>query len=224
MYASLFQGSKVQLAALSGAVALALVAGSAQAQVSQSLERKNINRLGHTDLQGRPTYQPNVIQYPDGRTILFVGQHSGIPVPVAGCPSGTLPNPLKPGSPCENNGTMIIDVTDPANPVEKSLIPAPAGGQAQMVRMCLGSVLPGGTPGKVYLLRNALRAIRSTHKDWWECSTGISYMPGSKDATITPAGTPLWRQSQAMLIYDWSNPHNGQPPVYIRTFGLPRAG
>jgi hypothetical protein len=24
-----------------------------------------------------------------------------------------------------------------------------------------------------------------------------------------------------MLIYDWSNPHNGQPPVYIRTFGLP---
>src|ERR1700730_83572 len=244
MYASLFQGSKVQLAALSGAVALALVAGSAQAQVSQSLERKNINRLGHTDLQGRPTYQPNVIQYPDGRTILFVGQHSGIPVPVAGCPSGTLPNPLKPGAPCENNGTMIIAVTDPANPVEKSLISSPAGGQSQMTRMCLGSVLPGGQPGKVYLLRNvqggasagyeqydvtdvsapvllkALRAIRSTHKDWWECSTGISYMPGSKDATITPAGTPLWRQSQAMLIYDWSNPHNGQPPVYIRTFGL----
>jgi hypothetical protein len=245
MYASPFRGSKLQLAALSGAVALALVAGSAQAQVSQSLERKNINRLGHTDLQGRPTYQPNVIVYPDGRTILFVGQHSGTPRLAGGCASGTLPNPLKPGSPCEANGTMIIDVTDPANPVEKSLIPAPAGGQAQMVRMCLGSVLPGGQAGKVYLLRNvqggpssgyeqydvtdvsapvllkALRAIRSTHKDWWECSTGISYMPGSKDATITPAGTPLWHQSQAMLIYDWSNPHNGQPPVYIRTFGLP---
>ncbi len=35
------------------------------------------------------------------------------------------------------------------------------------------------------------------------------------------SGTPLWRQSQAMLIYDWSNPHSADPPVYIRTFGLP---
>jgi len=245
MYASLFRCSKLQIAALSGAVALALVAGSAQAQVSQSAERKNINRLGHTDLQGRATYQPNFIVYPDGRTILFVGQHNNIPVLRGSCPTYTAPNTLLPGSPCQANGTMIIDVTDPVNPVEKSLIPSPAGGQSQMTRMCLGSVLPGGQPGKVYLLRNvqggasagyeqydvtdvsnpvllkALRNIRSTHKDWWECSTGISYMPGSKNATITPAGTPLWRQSQAMLIYDWSNPHNGQPPVYIRTFGLP---
>ena len=140
---------------------------------------------------------------------------------------------------------MIIDVTDPANPVEKSLIPSPPGGQSQMVRMCLGSVLPGGTgrarsiccatsraappPGYEHLGRNrclgaracqALTGIRSTHKDWWECKTGIAYMPGSKNSVIVP-GTPLWRQSQAMLIYDWSNPHNGQPPVYIRTFGLP---
>ena len=244
MYASLVSGSKLRLAALSGAVALALVAGTAQAQISQSGERKNMNRVGHTDLQGRPTYQPNVIQYPDGRTIVFVGQHSGNPIGlVGGCPNNTLPNPLLPGSPCENNGTMIIDATDPAHPVEKSLIPSPPGGQSQMVRMCLGSVLPGGHAGSVYLLRNvqggasagyeqwdvtdvtnpvllrALTHIRSTHKDWWECSTGIAYMPGSKDATLmTP---PLWRQSQAMLIYDWSNPHSGNPPVYIRTFGLP---
>ncbi len=245
MDASLIRGSKLQLAALSGAVALALVAASAQAQISQSAERKNINRVGHTDLQGRATYQPNVIQYPDGRTILFVGQHNNIPVNRGGCPTDQAPNPLEAGSPCRANGTMIIDVTDPTNPVEKSLIPSPAGGQSQMVRMCLGSVLPGGHAGSVYLLRNvqggasagyeqwdvtnvsapvllkSLTHIRSTHKDWWECNSGIAYMPGSRDATSTPAGTPLWRQSQAMLIYDWGNPHNGAPPVYIRTFGLP---
>ena len=242
---SSFRSSTLRVAALSAAVAAALIAGGAQAQVTQSLERKNINRVGHTDLQGRATYQPNVITYPDGRTILFVGQHNNVPVSQGGCPTNTAPNPLEAGSPCRGNGTMIIDVSDPANPVEKSLIPAPAGGQAQMVRMCLGSVLPGGLAGHVYLLRNvqggalsgyeqydvtdvsnpvllrAQRGLRSTHKDWWECSSGIAYMPGSKDATQTPAGTPLWRQSQAMLIYDWSNPHNGQPPVYIRTFGLP---
>src|SRR5438046_133919 len=244
MHASLARGNKLQLAALSGAIALALVAGSAQAQVSQSLERKNINRLGHTDLQGRSSYQPNVIQYPDGRWIMFAGMHSTIPVPRPPCPAGTLPNPLN-GNACEANGTMLIDVTDPANPVEKFHIPATPGGQSTMVRMCLGSVLPGGQAGKVYMLRSvqggpssgyeqwdvtrvsapvrlkALIGIRSTHKDWWECSTGIAFLPGRKDATQTPAGTPLWRQSQAMVIYDWSNPHNGQPPVYIRTFGLP---
>ena len=130
-----------------------------------------------------------------------------------------------------------------------------------MVRMCLGSDLPGGQVGKVYLLRNiqgssaagyelwdvsnpgvttpvllkALRNIRSTHKDWWECATGIAYMPGSKNATLGPS--PLWRTSQAMLIYDWSFPHANNHatcgnnllatdgasvgcPKYIRTYGL----
>lgn len=234
---------KFQMTAVSLAVSLALSAGTAQA-ISQSNERKNMERVGHTDLQGRPTYQPNVIQYPDGRTMLFVGQHSGVPKGrVTSCPANTLPDPLN-GNACENNGTMIIDVTDPKKPVEQVLIPAPTGGQSQMVRMCLGSVLPGGTAGSVYLLRNvqggasagyeqwdvtnpkapvklkSLTGIRSTHKDWWECSTGIAYMPGSKNSVLV-SGTPLWRQSQAMLIFDWSNPNNGQPPVYIRTFGLP---
>jgi hypothetical protein len=228
--------------ALSAAIAgtLALTAGNALA-ISQSGEAKNMIRLGHTDLQGRPSYQPNLIQYPDGRWMLFVGQHSGSPRSTA-CGDNALPNPLN-GNACENNGTMIIDVTDPRNPVEQVLIPAPPGGQAQMVRMCLGSVLPGGKSGSVYLLRNvqggasagyqlydvtnpklpvlkkSLTGIRSTHKDWWECNTGIAYMPGSLN--VPEASGKRWRQSQAMLIYDWSNPDNGQDPVYIRTFGLP---
>jgi hypothetical protein len=236
-----YMTSKLRVSAVSAAVAtaLGLCAGDALA-ISQSGEAKNMIRVGHTDLQGRPTYQPNVIQYPDGRTILFVGQHSGNPRPVPGYTF--LPNPLNHNAD-ENNGTMIIDVTDPRNPVEKALIPAPVAGssvgQSQMARMCLGSQLPGGTPGKVYLLRNSQsnnRAIsgyqiwdvtdvahpvktseqmglRSTHKVWWECSTGIIYAPGSLS---TP---PLWKESQALLVYDWHDVNN--PPHYIRTFGLP---
>jgi hypothetical protein len=179
--------------------------------------------LGHTDLQGRSSYQPNTIVYPDGRTMLFVGTHSG-----------DKPNPLK-GGVVEHNGTMIIDVTDPKNPVEKFHIPG-TGGDSQMVRMCLGSQLPEGQPGKVYLLRNfnsgyetwdvtdvsnptklqTLPNIRSTHKLWWECNTGIAYMPGSKNASY---GLPLWKQSQSMLIVYWGKPDVA--PSYIRTFGLP---
>jgi hypothetical protein len=235
MFTSICKSSKTRLAALPAAIALALSAGSALG-IEQSGEANNMQRVGHTDLQGRPTYQPNVIQYPDGRYIAFVGQHSGVPVPVPSCPA-FLPNPLKTGSPCENNGTMIIDVTDPRHPVEKALIPAPAGGQAQMARMCLGSQLPGGTAGTVYLMRNvqggasagyqvydvtdvtapvlksSVTGLRSTHKLWWECNTGLVFAPGSKNAA------PLWRQSQAMLIFDWHNVNAA--PVYIRTFGLP---
>ncbi|HKY01941.1 MAG TPA: hypothetical protein VJM53_05260 [Burkholderiales bacterium] len=207
------------------AVALALAVGaaatSAYAEEPQSGEQKNMLRVGFVNLQGRSAYQPNTIVYPDGRTIAFVGTHSG-----------SMPNPLK-GGVVEPNGTMIVDVTDPADPKQRFHIPGP-GGNSQMVRMCLGSQLPGGQQGKVYLMRNfntgyetwdvtdvrapvllaTFGGISSTHKHWWECNTGLAYLPGSRTADN-------WRQRQSMIIVDWKNPH--APPIYIRTFGLPGA-
>jgi hypothetical protein len=203
------------------------VCAPALADVSQSGEQRNMRRVGHVDLQGRPAYQPNVIVYPDGRSIAFVGTHGG-----------SRPNPLKGGA-VEQNGVMIIDVTHPEAPVEKFHIPVPvAGGQSQSVRMCLGSDLPNGIPGHVYLLRNvqgssasgfevwdvtnvsaptlagAMRNLRNTHKPWWECKTGIAYLPGSLNASY---GFPLWRQGQSMMIVNWKDPTT---PVYLRTHGL----
>ncbi|HYT14821.1 MAG TPA: hypothetical protein VEL80_00290 [Burkholderiales bacterium] len=241
MQSLLGKSGKTRLIALSAATlaGLAFSASALAADIKQSGEQKNMKLVGHVGLQGRGSYQPNVILYPDGRTIAFAGLHNA---PNLGGAPGPLPNPLN-GGKLEDNGTMIVDITDPKHPVETFHIPVPVtGGQAQMARLCLGSDLPGGTSGKVYLLRNiqgttaqlsgyetwdvtdvhapkflaAVRNIRSTHKDWWECKTGIVYMPGSKDATF---GLPLWRQSQSMIIYDWSNPN--APPHYIRTFGLP---
>src|SRR6267143_4438858 len=71
-------GSKRHRVALSAAAltVLAFSAGSALA-ISQSGEQKNMRRVGHVDLQGRASYQPNVIVYPDGRTIAFAGTHTG---------------------------------------------------------------------------------------------------------------------------------------------------
>src|SRR5260370_26388529 len=114
-------------------VAAALTAGQVLADddrgISQSGEQRNMRRVGHVDLQGRASYQPNVIVYPDKRTIAFAGTHGG-----------SKPNPLKVGSPPEPNGTMIIDVTRPDRPVETAHIPVPvAGRQAQMARMRLDS-------------------------------------------------------------------------------------
>src|SRR5712691_7303378 len=69
-------GSKSRRVALSAAAlaVLAFSAGSALA-ISQSGEQKNMRRVGHVDLQGRPSYHPNFIEYPDGRVIAFLGTH-----------------------------------------------------------------------------------------------------------------------------------------------------
>src|SRR5713226_7503958 len=117
----LISGSRSRTArksALAGMIVVvaALTAGQVLADddrgISQSGEQKNMRRVGHVDLQGRSSYQPNVIVYPDGRTIAFAGTHGG-----------SKPNPLKAGSPVEFNGVIIIDATDPARPVEKFHIP-----------------------------------------------------------------------------------------------------
>ena len=206
------------------AIVAASIAGSALA-ISQSGEQKDMRRVGHTDLQGRPAYHPWFQKYPDGRIIAFIGTHGG-----------TKLNPMTGRD--EFNGTMIVDITNPEKPVEKFHIPGPASGaQTQSNRTCLGSDLPGGTPGRVYMMRNVqtntlpvsgyevwdvtnvsapalvgeMRNLRNTHKHWWECNTGIAYLPGSKAA-------PRWRQGQSMMIVDWSKP---SAPLYLRTHGLP---
>jgi hypothetical protein len=73
------------------------------------------------------------------------------------------------------------------------------------------------TDVKAPFMVSELRGIRNTHKHWWECKTGIAYLPGSRDV----AAPNRWRVGQQMVIVDWSNPT--QPPQYLRTFGLPGA-
>ena len=66
-------------------------------------------------------------------------------------------------------------------------------------------------------LVSSLRGLRNTHKPWWECTTGIAYLPGSRDV----AAPNRWRVGQQMMIVDWKNPTSA--PQYLRTLGLPGA-
>jgi hypothetical protein len=208
--------------------------------VSQSGEQKNMRRVGHADLQGRAAYHPTFKLYPDGSIIAFVGTHSSA---TSSLPPGSIDSNVPKLNPLtkniEPNGTMIVDITNPSRPVETFHIPGPAAGaQTQSNRVCLGSELPQGTPGRVYMMRNvqtgnltlsgyevydvtdirapklvsSIRNMRNTHKHWWECKTGIAYLPGSMN-------TPRWRQGQSMVIVDWKNPNAA--PIYLRTHGLP---
>src|SRR5204863_7908819 len=123
----------------------------------------------------------------------------------------------------ETNGTSILDVTDPTRPQYLAHIPGEPGqgeaGGAQMVRVCDGRDLPRANRSTVYLLRTfgnsghevwdvtnpagpvrltvVVSGLRQTHKNWWECDTGIAYLV---------SGDPAWRTTRMTKIYDMSDP------------------
>jgi hypothetical protein len=194
--------------------------GSAWAQQS---EQRNMRLVGQDDLQARSAYQP-VIHRQGERWIAYVGHHGGRRL-----------NPLT--GQTEQNGTSIVDVTDPRQPRYLHHIPgAPGeaeGGGASMVRVCDGRTLPKADPAKTYLLRTlgnlshevwdvsapaqprhvvtVVQGLDSTHKNWWECDTGIAYLVSDG----RPAG---WRTNRMTKIYDLSDPSQ---PRFMRDFGLP---
>ncbi len=187
-------------------------------------EAHDMALVGHDDLQGRSAYQPWVHRQ-GGRFIAYVGHHGGQAL-----------NPLTGRS--EPNGTSIVDVTDPRQPRYLHHLPGSAAGTgeaggAQMVRLCEGRDLPRGVGGTTYLLRTlgnlahevwdvteprrptlvttVVSGLDGTHKNWWECDTGIAYLV----ADGRPAG---WRTSRMTKIFDLSDPAR---PRFIRDFGLP---
>jgi len=200
--------------------ALGFVLGATVA-AQQQAEKNNMELVGFHDLQGRSAYQPFVHKQGE-RWIAYIGHHGG-----------SLPNPLS-GKP-ESHGTSILDVTDPRRPRYLAHIPGESGqaegGGAQMVRVCNGSDLPRGDKNKVYLLRTlgnaahevwdvtdpakprhltvVVSGLDGTHKNWWECDTGIAYLV---------SGLHDWRTHRMTQVYDLSDPAK---PVFIRNFGLP---
>lgn len=223
---------------LVGFTLISLVAGSASSQTpvrGHGAEAHGMELVGHDDLQGRSAYQPTIHQQ-RGRWVAYVGHHGG-----------RARNPLTGVD--EDNGTSIVDVTDPARPRYVAHIPGPAGGSeqggAQMARVCEGATLPKGGAGKTYLLRTLGNAVpssghevwdvtdpakpqrgvtvvsglTSTHKNWWECDTGIAYLISGDLARRDPLthGPSGWRTWRMTKIYDLSDPAK---PVFIRDFGL----
>jgi hypothetical protein len=201
-------------------IAIAAALAPAVAFAQHGASASNMALLGHADLQGRSAYQP-VIRENRGRWIAYVGHHGGKSV-----------NPLN--GQAEDNGTSIIDVTDPRNPRQVAHIPGEPGmaeqGGAQMVRVCNGSALPKADKSKVYMLRNfgnkahemwdvttpekptrlavIVDNLKDTHKSWWECDSGIGYLV---------SGLGDWRTRRMTQVFDLSDPLH---PRFIRNFGL----
>src|SRR5262249_38505231 len=205
------------------AVALSCPASPVSAQAAAP-EAKGMALLGFHDLQARSAYQP-LIREQNGRWILYVGHHGG---------TDKAPKPVNvlTGA-ADFNGTSILDVTDPRAPKYLAHIPGEEGqgesGGAQMVRVCSGRELPKGDPAKFYLLRTfgnsyhevwdvgdpskpqlvaRIGPVKGTHKNWWECDSGIAYLV---------SGVEGWRVRRMTQVYDLSDPSK---PRFIRNFGL----
>lgn len=168
--------------------------------------------VGAHGLQGRSAYQP-VIQHQGGRWIAYIGHHAG-----------RAANPLN--GRVEENGTSILDVTEPREPQLLAHIPSEGG--AQMARVCAGlPKAPRGTfllrtrghsahevwdvsdPARPVPVSTVADGLADTHKSWWECDTGIAYLV---------SGAPGWRTSRMTQVFDLADPAR---PRFVRDFGLP---
>ncbi|HEY2529197.1 MAG TPA: hypothetical protein VGJ20_14825 [Xanthobacteraceae bacterium] len=189
----------------------------------------NTEWLGHNDLQGRTTYQTTVHTQKD-RVIAYAGHFAG-----------KMLNPMT--GVVEENGTSIVDVTDPRHPKYLKHLIADKGG-SRMAKLCDGNALPGKLyPGKTFLLREngavshevwdvtdpanptlvstPVSGLDVTHRNWWDCSTGIAYIVGGATSP-SDASFDGWNANsspnQHLKIYDLRDPAH---PKYIMDFGYP---
>src|SRR5205823_9168284 len=136
-----------------GLALIALASGPASSQTPRGhgAEARDMELVGHDDLQGRSAYQPTIFKQGD-RFIAYVGHHGG-----------KTRNPLTGVE--EDNGTSIVDVTDAARPRYLAHIPGASGGSeqggAQMARVC-------ERQGKAYLLRTFGNAVPNSGHEVWE--------------------------------------------------------
>ena len=209
---------------IAGGLAAGAVTLPAQSGRGHGEEAYNTRLVGAHDLQGRSAYQPLPVRQGE-RRILYVGHHAGEAL-----------NPLT--GAVETNGTSVVDVTAPEAPVYLAHIPATGGASgSQMVQVCAGDQLPRGQAGRFYLLRpNGNRSqeiwdvtapaspafVRTvvetgrtpagdqhTHKNWWECDTGIAHLVGTVDG---------WRAPRILQVFDLADP---AAPRHVRDFSLP---
>ncbi len=191
-----------------------------------SIDAKNMELVGWNDNQGRLAYHmviQNQLTTDGQRVVSYIGNFSGQNLnPQTGL--------------IEASGTVIVDVTDPTNPVTVKHLPQNGG--AKQVRTCAGNVLPKGAKNHYYLLREVgstghevwdvtipeqpklvstpVTGLNTTHKNYWDCLTGLAYLVVGASATAPkPDG---WVVGQHVRVYDLSDPAN---PKYVVDFGLP---
>lgn len=201
------------------------------AMVAGTESAEGLALVAHDFVQSRSIYQ--LVPHKQGdRWYLYIGHIRGAePDPATGLPTGNgtsvvdITDPRRP---------RYLNHIAPS-PAPWSIGTAEEATGGQHVQICDGNTLPAGRRGVTYMLRNhgaishelldvsdprtprflrdVVRTQRPrdgllrTHKNLWDCASGIAYTVGSV------AG---WT-GQILQVYDLSNPDR---PRHIRDFGL----
>lgn len=200
----------------------------------------NMELVGHEDLQGRSTYQPLVIHQGD-REIAYMGHHAGSGLnPLTGQMESNGTSILDVSDP--KNPKYLAHIPGPAGSIDAggsqmvrvcsgnvlpSATPQEAGrkhghwyllrthGNSSGLTTPLESqeIYDVTDPSNPQFLKTVVDGLSNTHKNWWECDTGIAYLV----ANIPSEGWQHSGSTQHLKIYNLHDPAN---PVYIRDFGL----
>jgi hypothetical protein len=206
----------------------------------------NTTAVGYDDNQGRVIYQPLVFNYQNYVTNGYANHE----ILFNGDIAGTAPNCLVAGCPVQQNGTNIVDVTNPAKPVPLYMIPAgPTPGDpateindgAQMVRVCAGDQLNtdagGANPAHhVYLLRENGNGGSHGTQEIWDVTNPAAPTFLSIIATNLQATHKSWWECDTGIAYIVAgktadnfgtlqhmyiyNIKNAATPVFIRQYAI----
>jgi hypothetical protein len=229
---------------------LAVVAGAGRLSAQENHDgdadegaSRNMELVGFNDLQARSTYQPTLHKQ-GGRYYIYAGHHAYTGPGENSAPAGTPPLPKVNG---EENGTSIVDVTNPRHPKYVIHVPVPngTGGGAQMVRVCDGI---GANAGRVFMLRS----YGNTAHEIWDVTNpgspvGVRTVAGGNAVIGAGPGQPGalagthkswwecdtgiayvvgrrgndtadgWRGGNHIFVFDLSNPAS---PVFLRDWAL----
>jgi hypothetical protein len=212
--------------------------GDGSGRVAQS--SWNMELVGYDTLDGRSTYQPLVV-HQGNRWIAYMAHHATTGIDrLNGLtePSGTsildVTDPSKPvylfhipgpsGSIDAAGSQMVHVCGGDMLPSNSSAEKARKHGHWYMLRSHGNSsglttpiesqeIYDVTNPAAPVFLKTVVGALSNTHKNYWECDTGIAYL-------VANDPTQGWQHTgstQHLKIYNLHDPAN---PEYIRDFGL----
>jgi hypothetical protein len=200
----------------------------------------NMELVGFNDLQGRSTYQPLVIHQRD-REIAYMAHHAGTGVnSLNGQMESNGTSIVDVTDP--KNPQYLAHIPGPAGSIDAGgsqmvrvcngdILPSDTPQEAKrkhghwyMLRTHGNSsglatpiesqeVYDVTDPSHPQFLKTIVDGLSNTHKNWWECDSGIAYLV----ANIPSEGWQHSGSTQHLKIYNLHDPAN---PVYIRDFGL----
>jgi len=210
----------------------------------------NMALVGYDTLDGRSTYQP-LVAHQGNRYIAYMAHHAGTginrlngKVETNGTSLLDVTDPAHPvylahipgpGGSIDAAGNQMAHVCSgdwlPSNSAEEA---ARKQGRYYLLRSngnSSGSANPGQESHQIFdvtdpanpvLLTTVVTQLTNTHKNWWECYSGIAYLVANDSSLVSPRPdlAPGWHQSgsnQHVKIYNLHDPAN---PEYVRDFGF----